>query len=92
MTDLSWWNPESPASTPQERKRLRRKVAAPPKGYAAVPGTGPKGETCKSCRHIERIQDVKRYRKCGLVHAYWTYEPGTNIKAGSLACSRWEAA
>lgn len=37
-----------------------------PKGYAAPPGTGPKGETCKTCVHICRRSMGKTYLKCGL--------------------------
>ncbi len=57
--------------------------------YAAAPGTGPEGETCGSCKHIMRM---KRYRKCRLVRALWTGGLGTDIKARSAACTKWEAA
>lgn len=91
MTDLSWWNPDGPAMTPDERKRMKNRVAAQPRGYAALPGTGPEGETCKSCRHIVRLDEyAKVYRKCGLVRDRWTHGPGTDIKAGKPACRRWE--
>lgn len=63
-----------------------------PKGYAAPPGTGPQGETCKTCKHIARIQCAKVYRKCGLMRANWTGGPGTDIKATAPACKLWEAA
>lgn len=64
----------------------------PRKGlYAAPPGTGPAGETCGSCRHICR-HPSGRYRKCGVVRALWTHGPGTDIKARSPACAKWEAA
>lgn len=58
--------------------------------YAAVPGTGPAGETCKSCTHIYRLQMANTYLKCALTRAHWTGGPGTDIKAGSPACSKWE--
>lgn len=57
--------------------------------YAAWPGTGPSGETCGSCQHIMR---TARYRKCDLVRRLWTGGPGTDIKARSAACSKWEKA
>lgn len=62
-----------------------------PKGYAAVPGTGPAGETCRSCRHkVASNWTAKRYLKCALMQAHWTGGPGTDIRAGSPACARWE--
>lgn len=62
----------------------------PKKGmYAAAPGTGPDGETCGSCKHCHRSGDG-RYRKCELVRRLWTHGPGTDIKARSAACSKWE--
>jgi hypothetical protein len=58
--------------------------------YAAWPGTGPDGETCGSCKHCVRAWNG-RYRKCGLLRSIWTGGPGTDIKARSAACSKWEA-
>lgn len=59
--------------------------------YADAPGTGPDGETCKSCRHIYRKHMGKTYLKCELTRAWWTGGGGTDIKAGSPACSKWQA-
>lgn len=55
--------------------------------YADWPGTGPASETCGSCRHIMR---TARYRKCQLVRKLWTGGPGTDIKARSPPCKKWE--
>jgi hypothetical protein len=63
-----------------------------PRGYAAIPGTGPAGETCGSCAHMVRRRLGGVYRKCGLMRAQWTGGAKTDIKATSPACSRWEAA
>lgn len=65
---------------------------ANPKGYAARPGTGPDGETCKSCRfyHVTNTQARRSYRKCELLRWRWTHGPGTDILAGSPACERWQ--
>ena len=60
--------------------------------YAAMPGTGPAGETCKSCRHIDHTGRGGRYIKCGLTRDYRTHGAGTDIKAGSPACNKWEKA
>jgi len=58
------------------------------KGYAAAPGSGPAGETCKTCRHHVIIQIKNIYHKCGLVH--WTAGAKTDIRLKSPACRRWE--
>ena len=60
------------------------------RGYAAFPGTGPEGETCKTCRHIYRNEMAKTYLKCGLMRSTWTGGAATDIKAGWPACSKWE--
>lgn len=78
------------ALTPEEKARVFRRSASPG-GYAAKPGTGPDGEDCGTCRHIERIRYAKTYLKCGLMRHVWTGGPGTDIRAGSPACDKWEA-
>lgn len=59
-------------------------------GYADRPGSGPSGETCKTCRYYERVVRAKAYLKCALMRAVRTGGPGTDIKAGSPACSKWQ--
>lgn len=67
----------------------RRRLA---KGsYADVPGTGPAGETCKTCKHYHRKEMGKVYRKCELMRAHWTGGGGTDILASAPACSKWES-
>ena len=61
------------------------------KGYAAQPGTGPAGETCKSCKHIARIRRSSTYIKCGLARERWTHGGGTDILTKAPACHYWEA-
>lgn len=78
------------AMTPQERKRLR--AGTTPKGYAALPGTGPAGETCGSCEHLVRRQMARAYLKCGLMQRVWTRGAASDVQARSPACSRWHAA
>lgn len=60
-----------------------------PNGYADRPGTGPAGETCKSCRHYHVREG--RYRKCLLMRSTWSASTATDIRAGSPACSKWES-
>ncbi len=60
------------------------------KGFAAMPGTGPDGETCGSCAHCYFVQpNVKRFYKCRLTKL--THGAASDIKKRSPACARWEA-
>jgi hypothetical protein len=59
--------------------------------YADAPGTGPQGETCRSCRHLCRVNLGNTYLKCGLTRQWWTGGGATDIKARAPACSKWEA-
>lgn len=86
-TDL--FGNEITAPEPVVNAQKRRKTM--PKGYAAPPGTGPKGETCGTCEHYCRVHGGK-YRKCGKVRERWTHGPGTDILARSAACAYWERA
>ena len=61
-------------------------------GHAAMPGSGPVGETCGSCAHLFRNQQAKVYLKCDLMRAYWTGGYGTDVRAGDAACRRWASA
>lgn len=60
-------------------------------GYAAPPGTGPAGMTCKDCQHKQTMGNYgsKRFIKCELRRATWTHGEGTDIRAGSPACSKF---
>lgn len=60
------------------------------RGYAEPPGTGPSGETCKTCKHIERHRYAKTYLKCGQARHKHTGGPASDILAGSPACRLWE--
>lgn len=91
MTDL-FGNPiipDGPAMTPAERRKLTRREPVP-KGYAAEPGTGPEGETCRTCKHHAIMQYAKSYHKCELRRATWTGGRGTDILVRSPACKMWE--
>jgi len=70
-----------PQSTPPKPKGL----------YAMPPGSGPSGETCGSCKHLYRNRMAKVYLKCSLCRAKWTSGAGTDIKARSPACSKWQS-
>lgn len=74
-----------PASA-MKGKRLSNK-----RGHASVPGTGPEGETCRSCANLVRLYMAKTYLKCGLMRPFWTGGQATDVRAGDAACKRWEA-
>jgi hypothetical protein len=69
---------------------LRGKHYVQPKGYAAPPGTGPAGETCKTCQHLVYNQMAKSYPKCDLNRARWTGGRGSDILVKAPACRLWE--
>ena len=73
-----------------ESKAVRKPTR--PNGYAAPPGTGPVGETCKSCQHSVRLSanTSGTYRKCALMRENWTGGPGSDILFRSPACRKWE--
>ena len=77
------------AMTPVERKRLR--AGTTPKGYAALPGTGPAGESCGSCEHLVRKRMSRTYPKCGLMRRGWTGGTASDVRVSAPACSRWQA-
>jgi hypothetical protein len=82
--------PDGPAMTPAERRKMTRRATVP-NGYATPPGTGPEGETCRSCVHHMIIWHAKAYHKCGLLRQVWTGGRATDILVRSPACSKWEA-
>lgn len=62
------------------------------RGHAANPGSGPKGETCKTCAHCVRTQSPggSTFFKCGLMRDHWTHGGGTDIRANDPACKEWK--
>jgi hypothetical protein len=84
---------EVPAGTPQGHGLGPKggKHYVKPWGYYMPPGTGPAGETCRTCKYIGAKGNVAgRYLKCGRMFAKWTGGRKTDILAGSPACSGWE--
>lgn len=76
--------PDPPATNHTRKPTL-------PKGYAALPGTGPAGETCRTCRHKSPTGFNARYYKCYLVRHRWTHGISTDIRVRWPACSKWQA-
>lgn len=53
-------------------------------------GTGPVGETCRTCCHAyKQGYHDRSYWKCGLVEE--TRGSGTDIRLKWLACRQWDA-
>jgi hypothetical protein len=92
MTDLLdlLQDPNGRALSKGERDRIVASLKKKKTGHAWTPGTGPAGETCKTCKHYVIKKMAKDYRKCFLMKAFWTGGPGTDIKAGDPACKKWE--
>lgn len=60
-------------------------------GYARRPGTGPAGETCRTCRFAVKVGGGKsHFYKCEIIRHRWTHGPGTDIKLRSPACEMWQ--
>ena len=62
-----------------------------PRGHAGPVGSGPKGETCATCKHLHRRQMGKTYLKCALTRASWTGGRASDVRAKDAACWKWEA-
>jgi hypothetical protein len=62
------------------------------RGHAGQPGMGPKGETCRSCGQVERVQGGRKlFAKCKLMRKSWTRGSGSDVHLRDPACPRWEA-
>lgn len=70
---------------PREPKRNERVPCT-----AGPIGSGPAGETCKTCAHLVGVQFAKTYWKCGLMKRFWTGGSGTDVKRAWAACEKWE--
>jgi hypothetical protein len=72
---------------------VRPPVKGPiPAGYGGIPGTGPAGETCATCKHHYRKQMASVYHKCLLAKHLWTGGTKSDIRVRTPACNRWESA
>jgi len=73
----------------------RRHCRLKGRGYAGTPGTGPIGETCKTCAQLRCHTRTygsgqRRWYKCALVKV--TYSVDTDIRLDAPACHAWTAA
>ncbi len=62
------------------------------RGHAAQPGTGPAGETCRTCLHYWSIEHgTTTVRKCHLMRDHWHCGSAAEIRAKDAAYRLWEA-
>jgi len=88
VSDHLFGEPITIEREPEEPRGRRRYTA---NGYAARPGGGPEGETCKSCAHcIAKYWDGRAFYKCELMRPLWTNSYGSDIRLKSPACRHWE--
>lgn len=73
-------------------KPIKPRKTTKPKGYAARPGSGPKGEKCKTCKHMYRRTTGAghAYFKCLKMREHWGHTRTTDILARAPACYFWE--
>lgn len=71
-----------------EALKISKRKTPATAGYAWQIGSGPKGETCKTCKHATRFG---RYSKCSVVKARWSHGRKTDILLKAPACKFWEA-
>lgn len=66
-------------------------IKNPVGGYAARPGSGPSGETCRTCRFaVCAGYHDRNYWKCQKIEHAWTFGPGSDIRLKAPACRHWE--
>jgi hypothetical protein len=70
---------------------LKKRRDPTPAGYAAQPGTGPSGETCRTCKHLSANEQAKTYYKCGLMSRHWTGGRKSDVLVKAPACRHWAA-
>ena len=75
-----------PAPAAVRKDGGRRKV-----GYAARPGSGPKGQRCGNCKHCSLVtRRGVASKKCELMAHAWTHGAETDIHPQAPACKQWE--
>ncbi|MFA5898015.1 MAG: hypothetical protein WC829_02760 [Hyphomicrobium sp.] len=67
--------------------KITSRHATKAKGYAAAPGSGPKGETCGTCGHHYVRKMSNLYHKCELTKGSGCRASDVLVK--SPACWRW---
>ena len=64
--------------------------APTPGATPSLIGSGPDGETCRTCKNAVRLDyHDKAYWKCGLMRSVWTHGAASDIKLKWPACGDW---
>lgn len=58
-------------------------------GHAAIPGSGPEGETCGTCDHSVLRLCSRRFLKCSLNKNNWTSGRKSDVLFKDPACSKF---
>lgn len=59
--------------------------------YAHFPGTGPRGETCNSCTHLDRLKSGPVCRKWQALMTRFGKKPKAQaISSQAAACKYWQ--
>jgi hypothetical protein len=81
-------SPETDLFGQEVVESTKRKTFA--SGYPRRPGSGPVGETCKTCGRCHRMHaGNKTFYKCGANQSNWTHSVNTDIRLKSPACLLW---
>lgn len=78
---------DDPTARPPEKAPQAKRL-----GWKATPapiGSGPPGETCKTCQYMRRVKINKTYLKCYLMVKHWSFGGATDVRAGWDACREW---
>lgn len=69
-----------------------RKDGKPRKiGYAARPGSGPRGQRCGTCKFAQRVVHRGEFTHKGeLMTFVWQHNAASDISLRAPACSKWE--
>lgn len=77
--------------TAEPKAKGKRSYAA--RGYARRPGSGPDGETCKTCGHCCKLhRDGWAGYKCAVIRHRWSRSPATDVALRSPACEAFQKA
>lgn len=85
--DLFGEAPENQTTTPGRGPKGGKHYTRP-RGYAGIPGLGPKGKQCRHCEHYVVVLSGsgKRFPKCDKTKPNWTHGRASDILARSPAC------
>lgn len=76
---------EQVPAVPARKDGKSRKI-----GYAARPGSGPKGQRCGNCQFAQRVVHRGQFtHKCELMTFVWRHGSASDIHLQAPACLKW---